>query len=162
MNEIGSIHDVTRGDVEEFYGSYYDTLDEVRLADWPLHFAEDCLYRIVSRENHEGGMRLSTIICESRGMLFDRVTGLTQTQVYAPRYYRRFQGPFRVRPVEGAILPVEHNVLVVQTLIDKQSEIVMAARCLDKLVVEEDKLLFKQRVIVFDSEMVPNSLIYPV
>lgn len=162
MPEFSSIADVSRDQVEAFYGSYYDCLDAVQLEDWPEHFAQDCLYRIVSRENYERGMRLSTIVAESRGMLFDRVTGLRKTQVYAPRYYRRFPAPFRIRPVEGARLPVEHNLLMVQTLIDKQSDIVLAARCHDVLVVEERRLLFKERVIVFDSEMIPNSLIYPV
>lgn len=161
MSELTSIHDVTRAMVDDLYGSYYDCLDGVRLEEWPGHFAQDCLYRIVSRENFEQGLRLSTIVCESRGMLFDRVTGLRKTQVYAPRYYRRFPAPLRIGKADGARLPVEHNLLMVQTLIDKQSDIVLAARCRDVLVIEEGQLLFKERVIVFDSEMIPNSLIYP-
>jgi salicylate 5-hydroxylase small subunit len=161
MSELTSIHDVTRAMVDDLYGDYYDCLDAVRLEEWPGHFAQDCLYRIVSRENFEQGLRLSTIVCESRGMLFDRVTGLRKTQVYAPRYYRRFPAPLRIGKADGARLPVEHNLLMVQTLIDKQSDIVLAARCRDVLVIEEGQLLFKERVIVFDSEMIPNSLIYP-
>jgi 3-phenylpropionate/cinnamic acid dioxygenase small subunit len=161
MRDFGSLKSVGKHDVEELYGSYYDSLDEVRLSDWPAHFAVECLYRVVSRENFERGLRLSTMVAESRGMLIDRVTGLTRTQVYAPRYYRRFAGPQRIGSVANGRLPVQHNLLMVQTLTDKQSEIVLSARCRDQLVVEEGQLLIKERIVVFDSEMIPNSLIYP-
>jgi salicylate 5-hydroxylase small subunit len=161
MREHASPAEVGRADVEILYGSYYDSLDDMRLHEWPQHFAEECLYRLVSRENFERGLRLSTIVAESRGMLFDRVTGLTKTQVYAPRYYRRFPGPLRIDPAAAGRLAVRHNLLMVQTLVDKQSEIVLSARCLDDLVIEGGKLLIKQRIVVFDSEMIPNSIIYP-
>jgi salicylate 5-hydroxylase small subunit len=95
-------------------------------------------------------------------MLIDRVTGLTKTQVYAPRYYRRFPGPLRLRAESHALVSVQHNLLIVQTLIDKQSEIVMSGRCHDRIAAENGQLQFKERIFVFDSEMIPNSLIYPV
>ena len=161
MPELNSIAEISRDTVEDLYGAYYDCLDAVRLDDWPTFFAETCLYRIVSRENYEQGLRLSTLLAESRGMLFDRVMGLLKTQVYAPRYYRRFPSPLRIRAIEGDRLPVEHNLMVVQTLIDKQSEIMLSARCYDALVIEEGRLLIKERVVVLDTEMIPNSLIYP-
>lgn len=161
MPEFDSLEGAGKDDVEELYGFYYDSLDELRLDDWPSHFASECLYRVVSRENFERGLRLSTMLAESRGMLVDRVTGLTKTQVYAPRYYRRFAGPLRIGVAVGGRLPVQHNLLMVQTLTDKQSEIVLSARCRDQLVVEQGQLLIKERIVVFDSEMIPNSLIYP-
>ena len=157
-DDIGS---VTREQVRDLYDGYYDSLDGLNLDDWPAYFAVECRYRIISRENYERGYKLAIMNAESRDMLTDRVTGLTRTQVYAPRYYRRFPGPLRIGAVDGDQLPVEHNLLMVQTLIDKQSDIVLCGRCFDRLVVEEGKLLIKQRDVVFDSEMIPNSLIYP-
>ncbi|MCZ8173148.1 MAG: hypothetical protein O9272_15545 [Brevundimonas sp.] len=162
MNESPKIAGISKEAVESFYETYYDSLDENRLSDWPPHFSEECIYRVVSRENFERGLPLSTIVAESRNMLIDRVTGLTKTQVYAPRYYRRFPGPLRVQAESNALVSVQHNLLIVQTLIDKQSEIVMSGRCHDKITVEKGRLQFKERIFVFDSEMIPNSLIYPV
>ncbi|MFM2004502.1 MAG: hypothetical protein RLZZ09_157 [Pseudomonadota bacterium] len=162
MNESSKITGISRDSVDRFYESYYDSLDENRLSDWPAHFSEECLYRVVSRENFERGLPLSTIVAESRNMLIDRVTGLTKTQVYAPRYYRRFPGPLRIQAESNALVSVQHNLLIIQTLIDKQSEIVMSGRCHDKIELEEGQLHLKERVFVFDSEMIPNSLIYPV
>ncbi|HAE51324.1 MAG: aromatic-ring-hydroxylating dioxygenase subunit beta [Tistrella sp.] len=149
-----------RGRVRDLYDAYYDTLDDVRLSDWPGFFLPDCLYRVIPRENFERGYTLSTMQAESRGMLQDRVTGLTTTQMYAPRYYRRFPGPLRISAGPEGIR-TRHNLLIVQTLIDRQSEIVLSAVCHDRIVDEDGRLYFAERIVVIDSEMIPNSLIYP-
>ncbi len=152
---------VTRDAIRDLYDAYYAALDDVRLHDWPDFFTEDCLYRVIPRENHEAGYTLCTMQAESRGMLKDRVTGLTRTQMYAPRYYRRFPTAPRIcGGAEGAV-SVRHNLLLVQTLIDKPSDIVLSAVCHDRIVLDEGRLRFAERIVVFDSEMVPNSLVYP-
>jgi 3-phenylpropionate/cinnamic acid dioxygenase small subunit len=86
---------------------------------------------------------------------------MTRTQMYAPRYYRRFPGPLRIVSHDGDGVRVRHNLLVVQTLIDKQTEIVLSAVCHDMLMLGDDRPRLRERVVVFDSEMIPNSLIYP-
>ncbi len=149
-----------RARVQEFFDAYYDTLDDVRLEAWPGFFAEDCLYRVIPRENFERGLPLCTIRAESRGMLQDRVVGLTRTQMYAPRTYRRFPGPLRITAgAEG--VAVRHNLLIVQVLIDQQPAIVLCGVCHDRLVEADGRLLIQERTVVFDSEMIANSLIYP-
>jgi 3-phenylpropionate/cinnamic acid dioxygenase small subunit len=152
---------IDRDALRDFYDDYYNVLDDLRLDEWPGFFTEDCLYRVIPRENYEAGYTLSTIYAESRGMLIDRVMGLTRTQMYAPRYYRRFPGPLRIVSRDGNAVRVRHNLLVVQTLIDKKTEIVLSAVCHDLLVPGDERPLLRQRIVVFDSEMLPNSLIYP-
>ena len=39
--------------LRDFYDDYYETLDDVRLEEWPSFFTEDCLYRVIPRENFE-------------------------------------------------------------------------------------------------------------
>lgn len=116
---------------------------------------------LIPRENYEAGYTLCTMQAESRGMLKDRVTGLTRTQMYAPRYYRRFPTAPRIVAEGEGFVQVRHNLLLVQTLIDKTSDIVLSAVCHDKVVVDEGRLRFAERIVVFDSEMIPNSLVYP-
>jgi 3-phenylpropionate/cinnamic acid dioxygenase small subunit len=94
-------------------------------------------------------------------MLQDRVVGLVRTQVYAPRYYRRFLSNIRIIGHEAGGTRVRQNVLVVQTLIDKQSDIVLCGGAYDLVTRDEGRLRFRERVIAFDSEMIPNSLVYP-
>ncbi|HEX4366373.1 MAG TPA: aromatic-ring-hydroxylating dioxygenase subunit beta [Rhodopila sp.] len=152
---------IDRDALRDFYDDYYTVLDDVRLEEWPAFFTENCLYRVIPRENFEAGYTLSTIFAESRGMLIDRVMGVTKTQMYAPRYYRRFPGPLRIVSRDGDSVRTRHNLLVVQTLIDKKTDIVLSAACHDLIVPDEDRLRFQERIVVFDSEMIPNSLIYP-
>ena len=152
---------IDRDALRDFYDEYYTVLDDVRLDEWPPLFTEDCVYRVIPRENYEAGYTLSTIYAESRGMLVDRVMGMTRTQMYAPRYYRRFPGPLRIVSRDADSVRSRHNLLVVQTLIDKKSEIVLSAVCHDVLVNDEGRNRLRERIVVFDSEMIPNSLIYP-
>jgi 3-phenylpropionate/cinnamic acid dioxygenase small subunit len=152
---------IDRDTLRDFYDDYYNALDDVRLDEWPGFFTEDCTYRVVPRENHEAGYTLSTIYAESRGMLIDRVMGLTRTQMYAPRTYRRFPGPLRIVSRDENSVRTRHNLLVVQTLIDKQTEIVPSAVCHDVLELDDQRPRLRERIVVFDSEMIPNSLIYP-
>lgn len=152
---------ITRDEIRDLYDDYYAALDDVRLHDWPGFFTEDCVYRVIPRENFEAGYSLCTMQAESRGMLRDRVTGLTRTQMYAPRYYRRFPTAPRIVGEENGSVSVRHNLLMVQTLIDKTSDIVLSAVCHDRIVRDGDRLRFVERVVVFDSEMIPNSLVYP-
>ncbi|MFT8242944.1 aromatic-ring-hydroxylating dioxygenase subunit beta [Roseomonas sp. BN140053] len=151
----------TREALRDFYDDYVEALDELRLDEWPEFFTRDCLYRVIPRENFERGFTLCTMQAESRGMLQDRVTGLVRTQVYAPRYYRRFLSGLRIKSHGPEGTRVRQNVLMVQTLIDKQSEIVLCGVSHDLVVHDEGRLRFRERIVVFDSEMVPNSLIYP-
>ncbi len=152
---------IDRDALRDFYDEYYTMLDDVQLDEWPGLFTEDCIYRVIPRENFEAGYTLSTIYAESRGMLIDRVMGVTRTQMYAPRYYRRFPGPLRIVARDGDAVRARHNLLVVQTLIDKQTEIVLSAVCHDVLVPDDGRVRLRERIVVFDSEMIPNSLIYP-
>ena len=152
---------ITRDEVRDLYDAYYGTLDDVDLHAWPEFFTEECVYRVIPRENFEAGYTLCTMQAESRGMLKDRVTGLTRTQMYAPRYYRRFPTAPRLLGEQNGVISVRHNLLVVQTLIDKHSDIVLSAVCHDKIVRDGDTLRFVERLVVFDSEMIPNSLVYP-
>jgi 3-phenylpropionate/cinnamic acid dioxygenase small subunit len=150
-----------RDAIRDFYDEYYTVLDDLRLDEWPALFTEDCIYRVIPRENYEAGYTLCTIYADSRGMLTDRVMGLTRTQMYAPRYYRRFPGPLRILARDTGSVRVRHNLLVVQTLIDKPTEIVLSAVCHDVLVLMGEQPKLRERIVVFDSEMIPNSLIYP-
>jgi 3-phenylpropionate/cinnamic acid dioxygenase small subunit len=152
---------IDRDALRDFYDEYYTVLDDLRLDEWPALFTEDCIYRVIPRENYEAGYTLSTIYAESRGMLVDRVMGMTRTQMFAPRYYRRFPSPLRIVSRDGDSVRTRHNLLVVQTLIDKKSEIVLSAVCHDVLVPDGERNRLRERIVVFDSEMIPNSLIYP-
>ena len=150
-------------DVRAFYDAYFASLDEDRLEEWPDFFVEDCLYRIIPRENYEAGQRQCLIQGDSKNMLLDRVQAIRSTQVYAPRYCRRFYSGLRVINRAGNALDIRHNLLVVQTLVNRRSTIQGCGACHDRLILTETgELKFVERTVIFDTEMIDNTLIYPV
>ena len=148
--------------VEELYADYAACLDEERFEDWPGFFTDPCLYKIVPRENFERGLPLATWLCESRGYLADRVTAIRKTAVYAPRYVRRMVSGLRVLGWTDAVLEVRASYLAVETLQDEFTRVFNAGQYRDKLVVDGSKLRFREKLCIFDSILIPNSLIYPL
>ena len=151
-----------RLELEELYAEYSACLDEERFEEWPEFFTDPCLYKIVPRENFERGLPLATWLCESKGYLLDRVTAIRRTAVYAPRYVRRMVSGIRVLGWSDGVLEVRANYLALETLQDELTRIFNAGQYRDKLVVEKGELKFREKLCVFDSILVPNSLIYPL
>ena len=122
----------------------------------------DCLYKVVPRENWERDLPLALMRCESRGMLKDRVNAVRNTAVYAPRSFRHFIGQFRIQAEASDRFRVRANYVVLQTLVDDLTRIQNAGKYIDLVVRTDEGLRFKEKICVFDSVLVPNSLIYPV
>ena len=151
-----------RLELEALYAGYAACLDEERFEEWPEFFTEPCVYKIVPRENFERGLPLATWLCESKGYLLDRVTAIRKTAVYAPRYVRRMVSGIRVIGWTDTVLEVRANYLALETLQDELTRVFNAGQYRDKLVVDGGKLKFREKVCLFDSLLVPNSLIYPL
>lgn len=66
------------------YADYAAALDAEQWEQWPEFFLEDCVYKVLPRENHERGYPLATMSFESRGMLKDRIYGATDTIFTTP------------------------------------------------------------------------------
>jgi salicylate 5-hydroxylase small subunit len=151
-----------RCEVETLYADYAAALDDDELERWPEFFVEDCLYKLVPRENWERKLPVALMLCESRAMLKDRVTAVRNTAVYAPRSLRHFITQFRIAEKAPGCLRVSANYLVLQTLLDDLTRIQNAGRYLDLVERTATGLRFKEKICVFDSVLVPNSLVYPV
>lgn len=151
-----------RCDIADLYAAYAACLDDGRYGDWPAFFVEDCRYRVVPRENYERGLPLSIMDLQSQGALRDRVYGIESTLFHAPYYQRHIIGPARVTGREGDEIGTEANYLVIRTKRDMPSEVFNAGRYVDRIVVTSDGLRFAAKTCVFDSELIPNSIIYPL
>jgi len=151
-----------RLELEELYAAYTGCLDEERFEEWPDFFADPCVYKIVPRENFERGLPLATWLCESKGYLVDRVVAVRRTAVYAPRYIRRMVSGIRILGWKDGVLGTRANYLALETLQDELTRVFNTGQYHDKLVVGDGKLKFMEKVCVFDSMLIPNSLIYPL
>src|SRR5688572_15174019 len=156
-----SVRDL-RLELEALYADYVACLDEERFEEWPEFFTDDAVYRIVPRENFARGFPIATWHCESKGYLQDRVVAIRQTAVYAPPYMRRLASSIRILGWKDARLEVRANYTAFETLRDELTRVFSVGRYHDTLVVADDRLKFKEKLVIFDSELIPNSLIYPL
>lgn len=151
-----------RLELEALYADYVACLDEERLEEWPEFFTDDAVYRIIPRENFERGLPIATLHCESKGYLQDRVVAIRRTAVYAPRYIRRLVSNIRVLGWKEGSLEVRANYAAFETLRDEMTRVFSVGRCHDRLIVADGRLKFKEKLVIFDSELIPNTLIYPL
>ncbi|GAC1658124.1 MAG: aromatic-ring-hydroxylating dioxygenase subunit beta [Candidatus Elarobacter sp.] len=147
--------------IDELYARYAACLDDARYDEWPDFFTDDCTYRVVPRENFDRGLPLATLSFESKGMLRDRVYGITQTLFHEP-YYQRHLISGILAAVGDDGYRVRANYLVVRTKAGSLSELYSAGRYIDHIIDDAGRLLFQEKVCVFDSELIPNSMIYPL
>jgi salicylate 5-hydroxylase small subunit len=147
--------------VDELYARYAAALDDGDYDAWPDFFTEDAVYKVIPRENYDRGLPLATLAFESRGMLRDRVYGITQTLFHEPYYQRHLVSGILVRR-DGDALAARANYCVVRTKAGALSEVYSAGRYDDRIVEEAGTLRFARKLVVFDSELIPNSLIYPL
>ena len=152
----------TRFAVQDHLDRYAACLDDADYESWPGFFCDECLYQIVPRENWDRNLPLATVRCESRGMLEDRVVALRQTMMYEPRALRHLISGLRVARIESDALRARANYCVLETLVDEPTKILQAGRYEAQLEFEGGGLLFRELACVFDSVVVPNSLVIPI
>ena len=148
--------------VDQLNAAYADVLDSQRYDEWPLMFTPQGRYKVQSRENFERGFPLGLIDLESRGMMQDRIYGVTQTIYHAPYYMRHVISPARVTAIDGNTLHTQANYAVFRTRPAGVSEVFSVGRYVDVLEDSGQTLAIRSRLCVYDSEMVLNSLIYPI
>lgn len=149
-------------EIDQLYADYAAALDQERFDDWPEFFVEDGSYKLQARENFDRGLPLALMALESRGMLKDRVYGVTQTIYHGPYYMRHIVSPARVLSVDGELIRSEANYAVFRTRPGGTSEVYNVGRYIDEIIKTGGLLKFRSRLCVYDSEMILNSLIYPV
>ncbi len=149
-------------EINQLNAAYAAALDEKRFDDWPLFFLPDGQYKLQARENFDRSLPLCLMALESQGMMKDRVYGVTQTIYHGPYYMRHVVSTARIMSREGDVIRAEANYAVFRTKPGSVSEVYNVGRYIDEVVRVEGTLKFKSRLAVYDSEMVLNSLIYPV
>ena len=81
--------------------------------------------------------------------------------MYEPRYMRHMISAIRVTGESPGRDTVEANYAVFETLVDELTR-VLTWGYLDRIVREAGQLKFAEKHCVYDSVLVPNSLIYPL
>ena len=141
---------------------YAAALDSADWNRWVEFFVEDCQYKVQPRENYERGFPLSTLALLSRGMLKDRVYGIKETLFHDPYYQRHVVGLPRILRREGDVIEAEANYAVFRTKLSQETTVFNVGRYLDRVRITPEGMKFESRLCIYDTEMIPNSLIYPI
>jgi salicylate 5-hydroxylase small subunit len=148
--------------IQQLYADYATSIDSGKWNLWPEFFTEKCVYKLQPRENYERGFPLATLFFSSKAMLIDRVYGITETIYHDPYYQRHVVGSPLVKKVEDGRIHCEANYAVFRTKLDKESTVYNVGRYIDTIVQTPEGLKFSERLCIYDSEMIPNSIIYPI
>ena len=149
-------------ELSQLYANYTSALSAGDWDAWPEFFTDDCSYRLQPRENYERGFPLATLSFESKGMLKDRVYGIRETLFHDPYYQCHVVGAPVVKKAEADRFECEANYAVFRTKLSELSSVFNVGRYIDVVVRTEAGLRFASRQVIYDSEMIPNSIIYPI
>ncbi len=149
-------------ELSQLYASYAQAVDSGNWDLWPEFFTEDGIYKLQPRENHERGFPLSTLAFDSKAMLRDRVYGIKETLFHDPYYQRHVVGAPLIHEADENAIHSEANYAVFRTKLDGISSVFNVGRYIDTVVRTAQGLKFAKRLCVYDSEMIPNSIIYPI
>lgn len=153
-------------EILNLYSDYAMVCDSGDWEQWPEFFVETGAYRLQPRENHDQGLPLCLLALESKAMIRDRVYGVKETMYHDPYYQRHIVGTPRILSVERGILGdrihSEANYVVVRTKLDGDSRVMNSGYYRDVIVHTPIGLKLQSRLCVYDSEMIPNSIIYPI
>lgn len=149
-------------EIYDLYARYASVLDDGPLDQWPSFFAEQCMYQVIPRDNYENNLPVAIIRCESRAMVEDRVVAIQETMMYEPRYMRHQTSDIRIVDASGPEYQVVAHFSIVEVLPDELPRLSMVGRYVDRLMRDNaGQLQFTQKLCVFDSILIPNSIVFP-
>ncbi len=149
--------------VQRLYAEYALALDAGDWDRWPGFFIPDGCYRLQPRDNFERGLPLATLWFESQGALRDRVYGIKETLFHDPYYQRHIVGAPLIHALhaDGSI-ECEASYVVIRIKPSQAGEVFNTGRYIDRIVPTPEGLRFASRWVIYDTELVLNSIIYPI
>jgi anthranilate 1,2-dioxygenase small subunit len=148
--------------IEEMMREYAACIDDGRYEQWPEFFTEECRYQIIPRESHERGYVSGFYLCESKGMLKDRVLCLRETAIYEPQHYRHLVGGTRVLELEGSACRAETPFAVVRTTLEGEMSLFAVGKYLDAVDFTDGRPRFREKLVLTDSTRVDVLIAAPI
>jgi anthranilate 1,2-dioxygenase small subunit len=163
MANLMEISDIIRQHrVEALLTDYAHCIDDDRLEEWPEFFVEYCVYRVITRENHELDMPMGLIYCDGRGMLKDRISALRTANIYEPHTYRHMVGSVKIFGDDDGELRAQSNFTVIRTMHDGDMSVFACGKYLDRIIDRDNILRFAERLVILDSRRVDTLMVIPI
>ncbi len=148
--------------IEDLISDYAEYIDSDRLEDWLDFFVEDCVYKIIPKENVDQGFPLTLMLCENKNMLRDRIASLREANIYNIHTDRHIISGVRIRGESGGAFDVSANYAVFQTNQEGATWVFSVGVYRDKIVFEDDVPKFKEKVVIVDTASIPTLLSTPL
>jgi 3-phenylpropionate/cinnamic acid dioxygenase small subunit len=138
-------------------------IDADRLEEWPDFFAEQCLYKVTTADNHAKGYQAGIIYADTRAMLIDRVAALRQANIYERQRYRHILGMPLIKVEADGAVSSETSFLVIRTMREGQMDVFVAGVFLDRLRRDASGAWrYAERIVVCDSQRFDTLLAIPL
>lgn len=141
---------------------YAHCIDNDRIEEWPALFTDPCLYKITTRDNFARDLPACIMLCDSRGMLLDRVVSVRSANVYEPHRYRHIVSCIRVIEANDQSWRLHSNYLVTRTMLDGTMAVFSTGEYQDRIVIEDGEAKFNERVVICDHGMINNLIALPL
>lgn len=148
--------------IYDLYADYANRLDDFRLDSWLELFVEDCLYRIVPRENYVANLPLSLVLCDSKDMLRDRVVALQQANEYNIHTDRHLVSSVKVKRCDDGIIFVDASFAVFQVNTEGEASLFAVGAYQDEIVFVGTEARFKSKTVIMDNSCVPHAISTPL
>jgi anthranilate 1,2-dioxygenase small subunit len=152
----------TREAAEDLINDYAELIDSDRLEDWLALFSEDCVYRIVPRENFDQDLPIPIMLCTNKNMLRDRIVALRKANKFNLHYDRHIISNVRIRPVTDTVSQLEASYAVYQTNLEGRSHLFSVGRYRDRVRWEDGRLMIAEKLVIVDTFAVPSMLAVPL
>ena len=116
-------------------------IDSGRFEEWPNLFTDPCTYQITTRDNYDRGFPISIILCDSHGMLKDRVVSIRTANVFEPHRYRHIVSCVEIIGKKGNEWSLRSNYLVTRTMLNGTMSVFSTGEYQDIIVQKEEKFL---------------------
>ena len=137
-------------------------LDENRLEDWVELFAEECDYKVVTRENVEQSLPNVLMWCDNKNMLRDRVESYRHVNLYNPHYDRHVLGPLRFTKQADSGWEFDVSYSLFQTELEGASRLFSVGRYRVEARVSDGKARLKAVTVIADTGLIPSLLATPI
>ena len=143
--------------IDGLFARYAMAIDDDRLEDWLELFAEDCRYRIASRDNVEAGLPVSAVYADGRAMLADRVAALRRANIYEAQRYRHVIG----RALVEAGPPVTARAGYQVARIMREGDVMLFSTGEYRAAFDE-ALRIREMTVVYDNARIDTLLALPL
>ncbi len=148
--------------ISDLLSNYVALLDRDDYDKWLEHFTDDCIYKVVPRENIDQGLPGIIVLCENKKMLVDRIVSLREANEYNLHTPRHLISNIRIVGEEHGVYAVETNYAVYQSNLEGETRLFSVGSYDDRVVFENGTPRFKEKVVIVDTYSIPTLLAKPI